>query len=247
MMRTRTLQPAAVETTGRSGFTLIELVVVMAVVTATVMMAAPAMNEVSRRSRRLSCQTQLGALATGLAGVAADCGGRLPAGPIERTFSAGPHELYRAIADRRLAPVDGWFGMGLTWRLGYVSAGRSFYCPQAPRHGDVAFGQAWPTAFDDQRNPADGKWKIYSSYAYRGGLPGASDAAWAPVNLYRDGASAVVLADNPMDGRMWHEGGYNLAAADGSVRFQQTRSAILPDGYLPGFWLALEAGAPADK
>jgi prepilin-type N-terminal cleavage/methylation domain-containing protein len=235
----------------RAGFTLVELLVVIGVLSILASLAIPGVQAVMQTSREARCASHAHSIGVGLATYSASSGGYLPAGPTSRTFYGAPHELFRApgmgsSARPSYGPVDGWFGLGLLWRQGAVDSGEAFYCPAGQRGAGLRFEQAWPGRFDD-RNPADGKRKIYSTYAYRGGLIGSPDPAARPINVFRAPPGLPVMADDPQEGHMWHDGGYNVTAVDGSVRFVAfDRPPLTGDMRtdLPAFW-ALPEMRPA--
>ena len=207
------------------------------------------MVRVRQLARLSDCQASLRCLVSALPVYAGDNGGWFAPGPIERSYWAGdadrgsPAEPYdnRRIGDPSLSSLDGWYGMGLLWKGGYIDAGRAYYCPSAGDNGGIGYEQGWPRAFDVRRNPGDGKSRIFSTYAYRGGLSSRSGHADGPLNIYRNSAALAVFADDPCQGQMWHEGAYNIAFLDcrvGSFAFDQP---VISDGHLQTLWKAIDA------
>jgi prepilin-type N-terminal cleavage/methylation domain-containing protein len=233
----------------RGAFTLVELTVVIAVIGILLATAAPAMVSIIRRARTVNCGHQAAALATSLTAFAADRNGWLPSGPIEDgLLQAGiagdpdrgsPFQLYdqRRIADDR-SDDEGWFALGLIWKNAYLEEGQAFYCPAAARTEGETYEQCWPSSFDAARNPADGKTRIYATYAYRGGLQSQRGTELGPINLFRSGGVQPTLADNPCRRRMWHEG-YNVAFSDAHVAFYEFDEPQIERGDLSDLWLSI--------
>ena len=236
--------PAALR---REAFSLLELLVVVAIIALLASMAIPSMTSLAEQARRVSCQAQMASLARGALAYGCDAAGWLPPGPVERGFWAGdpdrglPYELYdaRRAGDPALNSNGGWYGLGLIWKSAYVDRGELYYCPSAGRRGGVKFRQAWPRGFDSLRDPSDGKTRICCTIVYRGGLSSKAGSPLGPVNVRRTSADSPVLADNPCAGRMWHEGGYNIAFADTRVEFYAFESPVVPAGHLPALWQAV--------
>ena len=221
---------------------------VISIITLMVGISAPAVLSVTEQARKASCRMQLAGLSKAMIAYGADFGGWLPPGPAERGYWTGdadrgsPYELYDAyrISDPGLYSDGGWYGAGLTWKHQYIEQGEQYYCPAAERRGGVGCRQAWPKSFTPDRDPADGTSRIFFTYAYRGGLRSQAGTALGPVNLSRHSGSLPVLADNPCNRRMWHDGGYNIAFLDGRVEFRPFSAPIVLRGELPALWTALD-------
>jgi len=228
-------------------FTVLELLVVVAIISVLASIAIPSMTSVVKQVRKVCCQAQMAGLAKGAYTYTCDFDGWLPPGPVERGFWAGdpdrglPYELYNArrVEDPALNSRNGWYGLGLIWKSAYVDRGELFYCPSAGRNGGLKRKQAWPRSFDASRDPSDGKSRVCSTIAYRGGLSSQAGTSLGPINVSRSSAGDPMLADNPCAGRMWHDGGYNIAFVDAHVQFYDFGSPIVSDGYLPALWEAV--------
>jgi prepilin-type processing-associated H-X9-DG protein len=140
-----------------------------------------------------------------------------------------------------LSSQDGWYGFGLLWKYGYVENGKVYYCPAADKKGGVGHNQAWPRAFDDDRNPADGKSRIFSTYVYRGGLSSQTGTSNGPLSINRNSGALATFADNPCSGNMWHEKKYNVAFLDGHIESFTFDNSVVPAGHLQDFWQAINA------
>lgn len=166
--------------------------------------------------------------------------GWLPSGPIESGFwfddvdRGSPIELYDATRSAQgLSGSDGWYGQGLLWLRGYVTEPVLFYCPRRAQQG-WGLGNAWPRRWNGWQ-PDDGKTRIFTSYAYRGGLASQGDGPWGRLNLHRLPPGSAVLADNPMYGARWHEQGHNIALIDGRVQGVRPELPMI-DGRLQHYW-----------
>jgi prepilin-type N-terminal cleavage/methylation domain-containing protein len=226
----------------REAFTLVESLVVVSLVAMLLAIVVPTVGRSARLAERATCTSALRAMAGGLTGYAADRAGSLPGGVRYRVWWGGPSELYRRGADPRLGAWDGWFGVGALWRGGYVSTGEAFYCPAAERAGEWDYAHGWPRKTDGDGNPPPDKRIIYGSYAYRGGLE--AEGHGPSLRLTGLSGGSALVADNPTDGRMWHEGGYNVACADGGVRFVDFGVPPVAGGDPRAFWT--RAGRVAD-
>lgn len=223
-------------------FTLVEMLTAVTIVTVLVSLAAPSVAKATRMARNANCQARLAVLAKACMAYAGESRGYLPAGPIEAGYwpadpdRGSPFELYdsrRINSD--MSSCNGWYGFGRLWKGRYVDDGRTFYCAEAERTGALTYSQAWPSATDGQGDPADGKTRIFSSYAYRGGLTSHMGQPEGPLSIGADG-SLPILADNPCFSSFWHRNGYNIAFADGHIKFAGFDSPVVPAGHLQDLW-----------
>ena len=230
------------------GFSLVELLVTVGIITILVGIAIPSVAIVREQTRVLNCQGSLRSLASAGPMYALGNGGNLPPGPIERSYWPGdpdrgsPYEIFdNRRMDDGLSSQDGWYGFGLLWKYGYVDGGEVYYCPSADKRGGVGHNQAWPRSFDDNRNPADGKSRIFSTYVYRGGLSSQVGTPNGPLSVHRNSGALATFADNPCSGKMWHEGKYNVAFLDGHVESFAFDKPVVPAGHLQNLWKAINA------
>ena len=219
-----------------NAFTLVEVLVTISIISVLTGILVPVTLSAMRRARRLECQTHAANLVKGVSVWATTADGQAPIGPLRRELWGAPYELYRRNADARLMDHEGWFALGRLFRDAVIAEGRSFYCPAAERSGGVLFEQAWPASATGQYFGTDGKGKIYSHYAYRGGAGLADDGHIAPMKLARLGPDLALLADDPCAGRRWHEDGYNVGYVDGSSRYVEVDQPVEIGGELPLFW-----------
>ena len=233
----------------KRGFTLVELLVTMGVISILAGIAVPSLMRIRERARVVNCQTSLRNLIAAIPMYAINNDGWLPPGPIERSYWTGdpdrgsPIEPYdsRRMDDPGLSSRNGWYGMGLLWEQRYVDDGRVYYCPSAQSRGGIGYDQGWPRAFDDDRNPADGKTRIFSTYAYRAGLSSQAGKPNGPLNVYRNPGTLAVFADDPCSGKMWHEGLYNFAFLDCHIESFAFDEPVVPGGHIQTLWQAIDA------
>ena len=239
----------------RRGFTLIELLVVIAIISLLVAITVPALGRIKEQARLINCKSQLADLTRAMIGYSNDNRDRLPSGPIQSMLDASPwptdpdlgcpYELYdrTRIGNTALRSQNGWYGLGLLWKRGFIEQGQKFYCPTAQDKGLLGYNQAWPRRFNSARDPIDDKIRVASSYAYRGGLLSQAGTPNGPLEISGNSSSAGVLADNPCAGAMWHSKGYNVSYLDGRVEFCQMDKSPVPRGKLQDFWPIVEKAA----
>lgn len=103
---------------GRGAFSLIELLVVLAIVVVLMGLLAPALSGVRHAERSLTCLSNLRQIAMGFRLYADEHGGRLPASggpPWEQTLAPylGDRPLFRCPADQEVGPA---VGSSYDWR-----------------------------------------------------------------------------------------------------------------------------------
>ena len=234
---------------GRGAFTLLEVLVVITVVSVLTAVAVPSFTAATSRARRLGCARNLAVQATAMTMYATIGNGWLPPGPVELGGSqwrddpdrGSPMELYDASRPAAgLTSDQGWYGQGLTWKHQYVDRGQTYYCPEREIRGR-GYRHAWPAAMTAERGPADGKSRIYGSYAYRGGLWSGRGTEYGPLNIHRNSGGLGLLVDYPGFGSMWHADGYNAAFLDGRVEYVHSTQPMVHDARLMVFWQVIGA------
>lgn len=225
----------------RRAFTWIEVLVCIAVISVAVSVTVPTIAQVRLHALTASCQMQQHSIGHGVTMLALSRQGRLPTGPIEvggwfeDPDRGSPIELFSAYRrDLGLHHEEGWYGLGLIWKERLVDSGKVFYCPGRTRLGR-GYLHAWPRSFAGL-TPTDGKTRIVSAYAYRGGLTSQPETPRGPLRLDRHPGSLAIFADDPMYGAVWHERGYNVAFLDGHVSFAGFDYAPVPDTRLWLLW-----------
>jgi prepilin-type N-terminal cleavage/methylation domain-containing protein len=226
-------------TSRKAGFTLLELLVAISVVSLLTSILVPATRAAMARARRLQCQANTSHLVKGVSVWAMTADAQAPVGPLRRELWGAPYELYRRKADPRLMAHEGWFGLGRLFRDAVIAEGKNFYCPAAEKSGGVPFEQAWPASAGGRHFATEGKRKIYSHFAYRGGAGQDPAGHVTPLSLARLAPDVALVTDDPCAGRRWHAAGYNVGFVDGSSRYVEVDRPVQIGGQLPLFWTRL--------
>ncbi len=248
MTQTGTVRP----TRGRGGssaFTLVELLIVMAIISLLVSLILPSLKRSRDQAGLLQCKANLRGLSRAGAIYQTLYRDWLPPGPVERAYWPGdpdrgtPNEVYDR--SRMMSPLlssrEGWYGMGLLWKETCLDDGETYFCPQADRRGGVSHAQAWPRSFTPTRNPGDGTLRVLVTYVYRGGLASQVGRGDGTIRAGDHPATLGLFADDPAYGRLWHEGGYNVAFLDGHVRFRRFDAPPVARGDVRELWRAMDA------
>ena len=171
--------------TSRRAFTLLELLVVMAIIAVLVGLLTPALEKATERSRVAACGSNLHQLAVALAAYGTDFNNAIPLGPgtpstLDTTRSwntIGSHQL-------RIGSLNCYDGMGQLLAGGWLSDARVFACPS---DGDPSL----KTGIGGQLR---GSGDAYGSYAYRQLDQRSTSYLNTPgVNALHNPARALVL------------------------------------------------------
>lgn len=149
------------------GFSLIDLLVSLAVIATLTAILLPALSQAQEAARRVGCASNMRQIGMALQMYAYDYGDRLPQSQFldedERTYS--PQDtifIYLsddATSDRVVLDTsDRWDGLGLLYHLEYLDAAQGFYCPS--HAGEHAFDH-YREEFQDQDSD------IATNYQYR--------------------------------------------------------------------------------
>jgi prepilin-type N-terminal cleavage/methylation domain-containing protein len=144
-------------TTVRAGFTLLDVLVVIAVIAILLSLLAPSLSRVTESARRVVCGSNLHQAGLGLSMWVNDHNGYLP--PVEFADQDLDTEPARLLQLAHLGEREQQFdGLGLLVANGYLTAPSLFYCPS--HRGENAFDR-YEKAWDE---PGD---EIVVNYHYR--------------------------------------------------------------------------------
>lgn len=216
--------------TGRAGFTIIELLVSIAVMALLVAILLPSLSVVRETAHRVVCQSNLRQVGLGLAIYADDYDEALPPSvfrPLRGPASAAQMDTLRLSDDearQRYEPGNTarygtmpaeltWDGLGKLIHWGYLPAPPLFYCPS--HQGELTFRRFAPL-FGEYR--AESNRRIIANYHYRGVGPNGSRRLWRVQPSDSSLVSDALRSKQDIN----HEGGFNVLRADLSL-------AWLPD------------------
>jgi competence protein ComGC len=226
----------------RGAFTLIDLLVSIAVMAVLIGIMLPSLTAAQETARRVACRSNARQIGLALVMFANDHDGRMPGSVFldpaifsasAATQIAGEHtsDLTRMIS-LRLAPGDpklaegGWDGLGHLHHLGYTNAPKVFYCPS--HKGENSFSR-FAASWED-----DGS-EVAGNYHYRGYGP-LGTGQFTDMLYDITPPSAAILADGLQTRfEINHSAGINIFRADLSANW------FADGGH------RVQSGLPADK
>lgn len=237
----------------RAGFTLMDILVSIAVIAILIGMLLPRLSTVHETARRVSCQSNVRQIGIGMMTYANDWQGWLPPSVympegINRS-SVAPQNM------NTLRTAGGaWDGMGLLYQREYLGAHKVFYCPS--HRGEKPYSK-YSELFVN--NPGG---EILSNYHFRGeGPSGHGPNGPTTRNLDKiDPAFSSLISDSmQLRSDYSHKVGANFFRADLSVHwFSDPGSQLvreLPNTkdeadsdvtYIPDLWNKFDATANAE-
>lgn len=187
----------------RPGFTLLDLLVSMAVIAVLISLMVPALSKVRETTRQVVCASNMRQLSLGMAMYADDYRSHLPYSVSYTKSLFDP--TFEPLLLQTVRVSGAWDGLGQTFPQ-YLPAPGVFYCPSHQgRHTLVNFQMAW--------NGSSGQ-DIRTNYQFRGGDSRGMtrlDAFMDSVALISDGLAS------PADFN--HTTGANVAMSDMSVNW----------------------------
>ena len=114
------------------GFTLVDVLVAIAVIGLLIGLLIPALSTVHETSRRVICASNLRQLGLGLQMYADDYRGQVPPSAFLADGASEQTEMMtiRLAPDHRVRMTrNGWDGLGILYRTNYLKTPRIFYCP----------------------------------------------------------------------------------------------------------------------
>lgn len=224
----------------RSAFTLIDLLVSIAVMSVLIAIMLPSITSAHEAARRVACRSNVRQIGLGIVMYANDHDGRLPASVfLDPTLFGGSttamvtgeanSELTRMIA-LRVAPGDpklssgGWDGLGHLHQQQYTNAPRVFYCPSHKGENVFSrFAAGWATGVQE----------LAGNYHYRGYGPTATRKFTNMIYDIEPPSSAILADAIQTRLELNHKEGLNIFRADLSAEWfadiRREVSGVLPD------------------
>ncbi len=156
----------------RGGFSLIDLLVSMAVVAVLILIMVPSLSSVREAARRVVCSSNIRQIGLGLGMYADDYGGAIPPSKFvppataQSSTSSNASFPQHMMTLRTMDGIDAWDGLGVLYFAGYLDAPGVFYCPS--HHGDHPFRKYAPFWAGDEG-------PIVSNYHFRGPVDGRTN------------------------------------------------------------------------
>ena len=145
---------------GRRAFTLIDLLVSLAVIAVLIRLLLPSLAGVRETTRQVVCRSNVRQLGIGIAIYAEDQKDMMPSSIYAP--SIGPSEPHRTTLVRRNTNPVQWDGLGVLYAQDYLPSMGVFYCPShSGDHPISRYSQLWT-------NSAPGGGEVICNYQYRG-------------------------------------------------------------------------------
>ncbi len=200
----------------RSGFTMMDLMVSMAVISVLIALMLPAIARVRESTHKVICASNMRQLGMGVSVYAQDHRERLP-GSVFLAPSRTNASSYPSPERMDTVRLDGdeftarrrslWDGLGLLYGLEYVGAPNIYYCPS--HTGNYRLEDAI-----DAWNQVQGQTEIIANYLYRGTGPDDSRV------LYNIDPTAALVTDSLRSYEdLNHDGGFNILQAGLAVNW----------------------------
>lgn len=146
----------------RFGFSLIELLIVLAVTAALLALLMPAFSRLREAARQVACASNLRQMGMALSSFAEDRtagAGHLPRSYFARGNIRQKEMMALVVAE---GSMRGYDGLGLLLASRHIASPEIFYCPS--HYGDHSL-----VNYEDEWSNLPGQWRtIFSNYHYRG-------------------------------------------------------------------------------
>lgn len=218
----------------RGGFSLLDVLVSLAVIAFLISILLPAMGSVAENARRVACQSNVRSLGTGVLSYSNDYEDWLPPSKFLSMAQVGltpPRRQPEEMITVRLAQYeDGltptrWDGLGFLHEFNYVDAPPVYYCPS--HRGDYRFSEF-------ARLWREEKGEIVSNFHYRGegprGLTPLSNGVWPTTRRLTeiDPEQTSLIADGMRErSDINHRVGANYFRADLTVHWYNDSAMLL--------------------
>lgn len=186
----------------RSGFTLVEMLIVIAVIALLAAIMFPVFARARENARRASCQSNLKQIGLGIHQYAQDYDGRLPMGEI---YPFGTPAETCAKTYMPEAPMFNPFKLQPTW-MGYIypytRSTQIYYCPSGPINSEAFEWKNYSTAdrrFGYSYNPnvlVQSKWEVGGAntiYSDCSIVPGKEATAAPSISEVRFGTPSTLM------------------------------------------------------
>lgn len=197
----------------RGGFTLVDVLVSLAVVAVLIGLLFPSLSSVGETAKRVICQSNLRQVGMTLAMYADHNNDRIPASIfLPSAGSRARTEMENMVTlrlDNAAKGIGGsaWDGLGVLFEKEYLSAPKLFYCPS--HKGEHPF-RRYSTQFDIQRAG-----EIVGNYHYRGLGPNSS----IELHGIKPESAAIVADGMRIRSDYNHRTGFNVLRANLAVQW----------------------------
>lgn len=169
----------------RGGFTIVDLLVSLGVISLLVSLMMPAIGRVRESTRQLICSSNVRQLGLATVLYADDNRQLLPPSIFAAKSPDDPSAAPARMMTLRIAGTSDWDGLGWLFSGGYAAASGVYYCPShAGEHAASVYEPYW----------AGAPGQIVGNYQYRGGSPlGVTriDRMPGTVSLVTDGLTSL--------------------------------------------------------
>lgn len=202
---------------GIRGFSLLELLVVLAVAMILTSLLLPALNSVRENVNRVVCASNLRQISIGLVLFAEDNRDRLPDSVMLSKDNDKWWKPQELMASHQGTEVSSWDGLGVLYEFGYCGNFECFYCPShTGKHPLERYKDQWESP---------GPEPIYTNYHYSGPYD------WETKRqrfLTRPSRMIFVTDGLRTLDDLNHPRGINIGFGDGSVRWRQDVAILYP-------------------